>query len=377
MNRDGLVLSGGGSRAAYQVGVMKALFELAPEYRPGILSGFSAGAINTGYLAMHADEPAFGIDKMEKLWSELHTENVFRTDFLNLILNGLRLIWDLSFGGIHQHTSVRALLDTRPLDSLLSREISSEKISANLKESCFDSVSVSATDYADGESVSFFQCRHRIEGFQRKRRRAEIAKISYQHIMASAALPLLFPSVQVGERHFGDGCLRNIAPLSTAIHLGAEALMVIGVRRQVEESDSLKLDRKPGLGRVLSVVMNALLLDTTDVDVERLQRTNELVDLAGAERAARLGFRKIDYLWFTPSQDIGKLAKDYSQDLPFSLRYLLRGTGSRAEFSEIASYLLFEPAFLKKLIEIGYEDVHRDKQRLFDFLERTHSAKPN
>jgi len=375
VKQDALVLSGGGARAAYQVGVIKAIFEIAPWYRPGILSGFSAGAINTGYLAMHADQDGFGVHQLEKLWSELKTENVFKTDFVNLMINGLRLIWDLSFGGIHQHTSVRALLDTKPLDEVLAREISSQKISENLKNSYFESVSVSATDYADGESVSFFQSKERIAGFKRKRRRAETAEMSHHHIMASAALPILFPAVQVGDRYFGDGCLRNIAPLSTAIHLGASAMIVIGVRRQVEASDAIVLKRNPSLGRILSVVINALLLDTTDVDVERLQRTNELVNLAGAEKASALGFKKIDYLWLTPSIDIGHLARDYTQFMPFSLRYLLRGTGSRAEFSEIASYLLFEPPFLKRLLEVGYEDVYRDKNRLLNFLERTHASK--
>lgn len=355
----GLVLSGGGSRAAYQVGVVRALFEIFPDIDFSIVSGFSAGAINATYLAAGWHEKKKCIEQLEHLWSNIQVSDIFRTETSNLLFNGLRFLWDLSFGGVHRHTTAQSLLNTQPLNSFLAKHISFDQIERNISSGVLESLTCSATDYSTGESVSFFQSAISHPIWVRRRRRSERVEMAVEHVLASSALPFLFPAVKVGEGYFGDGCLRNVAPLSSAIHLGADRLAIVGVRRQVEHVPSIKTPSQPGLGRVFSVILNALLLDTTDTDVERLERVNRLLSLFSEEQRLQTGLRKIDYCWLTPSVDLGELAKDFYKDLPWIVRYLLRGTGSKSDFAEISSYLLFDGRFCSRLIELGYDDCRK------------------
>lgn len=364
MGRLGLVLSGGGSRAAYQVGVVRALSELGYTFESSIISGFSAGAINAAYLACEVHDFQRATKNLERFWKELTPDKVFYTDIRRLLKSGIRLIWDLSFGGIHRHTSVRSLLDTAPLNELLTRHISLENLRKNISSGKLHALSMSATDYTNGESVSFFECREDVPIWNRKRRRAQVTSISVEHIMASAALPILFPPVAVGDRFYGDGCLRNAAPLSSAIHLGADRLLIVGVRKQSESLDRLPPNQFPSLGRILSVILNAILLDTTDFDVERLIRINHTLQWIPQETRKQVSLKPIEFVWITPSKDIGLLAKQYVGQLPLSIRYLLRGLGSKSEFSEIASYLLFDSGFCSRLIELGYQDTMNQKAEI-------------
>jgi len=353
----GLVLSGGGSRAAYQAGVLKGLVEIKPDIKIPILTGLSAGAINVGFLASEAASMHNAAHKLCELWSQLRTEQVFRTDFASLMKTGLRLILDLSFGGIYRHTSSNSLLRTDPLEKLLEEVIRFDNIPKNLELGHIDAVSVAATDYGNTESVSFFSARDLSRmPWTRKRRRSESLELHVEHIMASSSLPILFPPIKVGDSYFGDGVLRNAAPLSPAVHLGATKLLIVGVRKQRELIERVRLTKEPALGRIMSVVMNAILLDTADMDVERLQRINQTLSLLSPEGQAKSQLHPIDFVWITPSEDLGEIAKAHIYKLPRILRYLLRGTGSKSEYSEISSYLLFEPEFCTKLIELGYKD---------------------
>jgi len=353
----GLVLSGGGSRAAYQAGVLKGLVEIKPDIKIPILTGLSAGAINVAFLAGEAASMPRAIHRLCKLWSELRTDQVFRSDFATLMMTGIRLIMDLSLGGIYRHTASSSLLKTDPLERLLSEVIQFENIPKNLELGNIEAVSVAATDYGNTESVSFFSSRdHSAMPWTRKRRRSESVNLGVEHIMASSALPILFPPIRVRDSYFGDGVLRNTTPLSPAVHLGAEKLLIVGVRRQRESIERVRLEKEPALGRIMSVVMNAILLDTADMDVERLQRINQTISLLSEEGRQKSQLRPIDFVWITPSEDIGEIAKAHANKLPLILRYLLRGTGTKSEYSEISSYLLFEPEFCTKLIELGYKD---------------------
>lgn len=367
----GIVLSGGGSRAAFQVGVLKAIVEMKLPIRGSIISGLSAGAINAAFLGSQIHQPDQATLRLEQLWSSLSTDQVFSTRIFDLLKTGFKLIWDLSFGGIHHHTSTRALLKTEALRTLLQKHVNIEDLRRNIEAGEVAALTMAATDYSNGESVSFFDTKNLIQPWNRERRRAQVAEIHIEHVMASSAIPILFPPIAIGDRFFGDGCLRNASPLSSAIHLGSRKLIIVGVRKQSEAMKRLPDFQMPAFGRILSVLLNAILLDTTDFDVERMSRINETLQLLSKEQKSQTKLRPIDFVWITPSKDIGLMAKQNVHQLPFTLRYLLRGLGSKSESSEIASYLLFESDFCKRLIELGYSDAWARKSELESFFEKS------
>jgi len=363
----GLFLSGGGSRAAYQVGVLKALQEINPKVKFPVIVGFSAGAINASYLASQADQFSRAILNLERMWARTYFENVFRTDFVFFLGRALKLFWDLSFGGIHRNTTLDSVLDSSPLREFLKPLIFFENIERHLNDGSLQAFAISATDYSNGQAVTFYQDRNHTLPWVRRRRRSLPVKVNLEHLMASAAIPVLFPSIQVEGSYYGDGLIRNTAPLSPLIHLGAEAMVIIGVRKQVSAAAGEGLQRRPSLGRILGTVLNALILDHSDGDVERLSQINQTVELIPQVDRERLGFRKVPYLWITPSEDIGAMAKDHVNRMPRVLRYVLRGLGKKEDFSEVASYLLFHPSFTERLIELGYRDTLKKSDEVKDF----------
>lgn len=365
----GLVLSGGGSRGAYQAGVLKAVMEICPELRFPIITGFSAGALNAAFLASQADRFVVGVEKLVTLWGNLRPSDVYDTNIIRILANAMRLVWDLSFGGLHRMTSTQSLLDTSPLRGLIARNMDFSRIQEHIHSGALRALAVGATDYGTAESVSFFQDNGESEIWRRKRRRAERVEFKTEHILASAALPLLFPAVSVGQGYYGDGSLRNVAPLSSSIRLGANKLMIVGVRKQRESFDEETVIRRPSLGRIIGVILNAILLDTTDTDVERLARINQTIQAMPPESREALALRPIEFIWMTPSEDLGKIAADFVDKLPWIVRYLLRGLGSRQESSELASYLLFDRDFCERLIELGYQDGLRRAQDVREWFE--------
>jgi NTE family protein len=369
----GLVLSGGGARGAYQAGVLKGIAEICREgglKQPfPIITGVSAGAINAAYLAARCDDFSDAADKMVNMWSTITADRVFRTDALTAGRSGLKFITDATLGAFYRKKFARSLLDTAPLKEFLDKTIPFDRIDRNLHEGHLQALAVTAMNYSSSNSINFVQSSHDIPMWERSRRKSEKAWIGTSHVMASAAIPLFFPPIAVGEDHYGDGCLRNTAPLSPAIHLGANRLMVISVRRPDGLTPPPTTTLEPTIARVLGVILNALLLDAVDVDMERMARVNQTLSLVPEDARANMELKRVDYLWLRPSQDIGELAGDLFDHLPRVIKYLVGGLGSSKEASELTSYLLFDPEFCGRLIKTGYEDALAGHDAILSFLK--------
>lgn len=373
-----LVLTGGGARGAYQAGVVEGIARIAARRHCHslpfkMLAGSSAGAINAAFLAATADQFIAAGPRLAHFWSNLHTHAVFRTDVL--AFSRITMHWgsDLLFGGLKRHKGAQALLDATPLRRLLTEHIPFPRIASNLRSGCLESIEVTATDYANSENVSFFMSAEPRPGWILPRRRAVFANLGIDHVLASSAIPVLFPAVQIGSRHYGDGCLRNPAPLGSAIRLGGRRLVVVGVRHPKpmpaninngSEGEDGAAQMRPTIGRVLSVVLNAILMDSTEFDIERLKRINEIIGAVPEQYRTGLPKQEIDFLYMQPSQDLGAFAADHFNKLPDMLRYLISGLGSREEASELISYLFFEAEYTRFLAKLGREDALRDRDRI-------------
>ncbi len=373
----GLVLSGGGARGAYQVGVMSAMSEILQkaslEFKIDIFSGVSAGAINASALAAESHDLHEGCRKLVELWSRLRSEDIFYTDAVNLGKIGLKWMGELSLGGLTGSTPGRALLDTEPLKILLEKNLNYASIEKNLKEKHYSALAITSVDYQTSNSITFVQGHDDLPTWNKVRKISEKANITADHIMASAAIPLLFPPVKVDRRWFGDGCVRNTHPCAPSIYLGAEKLMVIGVRKQgnsVYEESLLQNDKAPSVARVINVILNAVLLDGIELDVERLERVNEFIRKVPSPHQGHLNYKPVDYLWISPSADLGEIAARKSAKLPRVIRYLIKGLGTLEEASEIVSYLLFEPSYCSQLIDLGFQDAMKQREQILQFYTR-------
>lgn len=372
----GLVLSGGGARAAYQAGVLHAVGEVCAELNIKqpfkIYAGVSAGAINMSYLTSHSGFFADATQGLTNLWSNIKSEDVFISNPFWLTYGGVRWLADLSLGGMKGATPGKSLLDTAPLKSLIQKHCPLENISQKIKDNDLTAVAMTALDYSNATSVTFFEAHESIQSWERVRRKSERTQITIEHLMASSAIPLLFPSIKINERFFGDGSIRNLSPCAPAIYMGADRILAIGVRSRQDPCNSHQKSSAsdpPSVARVLSVMLNAVMMDGIELDLERINRINTEMQQLSIHERRKLSVRPVEVLWISPSQDLSAIAAQSSQELPRMIRYLLRGLGSLEEASEITSFLLFEQIFCKRLMDAGYEDAMAQKKQLLSFLD--------
>ncbi|WP_372865242.1 patatin-like phospholipase family protein [Spongiibacter sp.] len=370
----GLILPGGGARAAYQVGVLKAIAKIHGERRCNpfpILAGTSAGAINATQLAAGAHHFNGTVKNMEMMWASLATERIYRADIFAVIRNALRLGLSLFNAGVATGRPV-ALLDNSPLRELLQRHIRFESIGLNILNGDLDALSLTAMNYTEGLSETFFQGGPQHAGWQRWRRQGLATPIQLQHLMASTAIPTIFPPVKVGRYYYGDGALRQLTPISPAIHLGANRVLVIpasGHKRVYPHTP--KAIQSPAFGQIIGQLLNSAFIDSIETDIERLERVNELLALIPDENLQSMGreLLPVECLVISPSEDIDSIADDHIKELPRSLRTFMGRTGSnRGGNVNIASYLLFTDEFCAKLIDLGYRDGLSQEQELRAFL---------
>jgi NTE family protein len=369
--RTALVLSGGGARGAYQVGVLRGLVEhgFLGRQQSGIdvFVGSSAGAINSAALASHADDFETGIARLEHVWRGMHPSHVYRTDVASLGRIGLRWAWDLSFGGATRDVQPKSLLDTAPLRALLARELTLSRIGEHVAARRFDALALVATDLHTSSGVLFLDGLADLPTWTRRRWRIERTPIAVDHLLASSAIPIFFPSVAIDGRHYGDGSIRNTAPLSPAINLGADRIIAIGVSGPPPTSPAPGPVEMPTVAQIAGVLLDAVMLDAIEVDVEHSERVNASIvayPVAGPGDA----FRRVDVLWLRPSVLVRDLASELADRIPPIVHYLLRGLGSEAQITELASYLLFDEAFCSRLLDLGRADVAADRDRIARFF---------
>lgn len=365
--RTALVLSGGGARGAYQAGVLRGLLD-AGLFQPGVdlLVGSSAGAINAALLAAYASEPETGVAQLEKLWNTIQPQHVFRTDLRSLGGIGMRWVRDLSFGGVLRRTGAKSLLDTAPLREFLSEAIPFEKIDQNIEGGALRALAIPATDLYTADGVVFLDAPPDVPLWQRGRWSVERVRIGVDHLMCSSAIPMLFPSVEIDGRHFGDGSVRNTAPLSPAINLGADRIIAIGVRQPGSETGSMTRSKPPSIAQVAGALLDAVMLDAIAVDVEHSERVNTSV-LKLPSESREHPFRWIDVLWLSPSRHFREIVGEFAHRIPPIVRYLMRGLGTDDETRELASYLLFDAEFCGRLVELGRSDVESRREEVLAF----------
>lgn len=370
-----LLLPGGGARAAYQVGVLKALAQLTGEPTRSpfpILCGTSAGAINAVALASRAGDFTAAARWLETLWLKLSPQQVYRTDLFGLMRNAVRLGLSLLNAGIAIGRPV-ALLNNAPLRALLGEEIDFERIGHHIQAGALRAVCVTAMNYSQGTSISFFQGGPSHAGWQRWRRQGIPTPLQLRHLMASTAIPTLFPPEQIGQYFYGDGALRQLTPISPALHLGARRVLIIppnGHRRNYHKP--VRKIQSPAFGQIIGNLLNSAFIDSLETDIELLERVNELLELMTPEQRQQLTrpLEPVELMVISPSQDLDTIAELHLRELPHSLRNFLRVTGSGYYSGGVnmASYLAFTQPYIQQLIELGYSDAIAQADELRSFL---------
>jgi NTE family protein len=375
--RTGLILSGGGARAAYQVGVLRAVAELWGRARGNpfpVICGTSAGAINAAALAARADDFRKGVRDLLRVWRGFQVRQVYRADTFGVARTGARWLAALMLGGLGRHNPA-SLLDNDPLRALLGSVMELDRIRSHIDRGDLYAVAISATGYTSGHSVSFFEANSAAEPWVRARRVGMPARIGVEHLMASSAIPFVFPAVHIDAEFFGDGSMRQIAPVSPALHLGADRVLVIAVGRMATPTPAPRSNgHYPSLAQIAGHVLSSIFIDSLEVDLERLARINRTLAAMPAELRERnaLGLRPIETLVISPSQDIDAIATRYGDRLPRMVRFFMRGIGAtRKTGATLLSYLLFDSAYCRALIRLGYRDAMARRDELAPFVRRS------
>ena len=372
--KTGLVLAGGGARAAYQVGALQAIRDMLPDARRNpfaIICGTSAGAVNAGALACNADHFGQAVEKLLAVWRGFEPRHVYRADFPGVVANSARWFAGFLFGAFVKNRRT-SLLDNRPLEGLLSRALDFSRIQQNVAAGALDAVAITCSGYTSGQSVSFFEGTEALEGWKRSQRIGIRTRIKVEHLMASSAIPFLFPPYHVNREFFGDGSMRQVAPVSPALHLGSDRIVVIGTAKIREATpERTRGDLFPTLAQIAGHVMNSIFLDSLAVDLERLERINRTVSCSSPEALKKMGLtlHHVDVLVLTPSEALDAIAVKHVRNLPGTIRFLLRSVGAmRRGGANLASYLLFERGYCNELIALGYEDTMKRREEVESFL---------
>ncbi|MCE2745912.1 MAG: patatin-like phospholipase family protein [Burkholderiales bacterium] len=384
----GLVLSGGGARAAYQVGVLHQLakwFEQENkrefDFPFKILCGTSAGAINAAALACAGRNFYQSTDRMLKVWENFSSDQVFRSDSLGIIRTGARWLSALSIGWMLRKRP-KCLLDNSPLSHLLHQLLHFRRLDEALENGTIHALAVTASSYSSGRSVTFFQTQKAIESWARTQRVALPDRITVEHLLASAAIPFVFQAVKLNiegkMEHFGDGSIRQLAPISPAIHLGANRVMVIGSSQSDQDhTERVEIQNAyPSLAQIAGHAMASIFLDSLSIDIERLSRVNKTLGLLPPEMATKTTLKPIELLVISPSERIDEIAARHTQDLPRPVRTLMSALGAtEASGSSLASYLLFEANYTRELIRMGIADTIAKKDAVYEFFHLGQSGR--
>lgn len=380
----GLVLSGGGARAAYQAGALRAIAEIIREARPAsvespfqTIAGVSGGAINAAFIGCNADDFQKSTADAWKLWAELRSNRILDTSPLYLLRLALRWLLDLSLGGLIRRPRANYLLGTLPLEKLLGEIFDFERLAGNLSSGVLKGMAISTTHYGIGSSVTFFDGDSNISPWVRSSRIGLRRKIGLEHVLASAAIPILFRPVAIEGAYYGDGSVRLRAPLSPVIHMGAKKILTIGIRHErpaaaiMERHENFVMD-SVSLVEIAGVMMNGAFMDGLESDIERLQRINRTVSLVPKETWAEspAPLREVPILVLKPSKDLGTLAARQFKEFPLILRHLFKGIGASAQTgSDLLSYLAFDSSYTKLLLELGHADAMERRYEIAEFFE--------
>lgn len=373
--RKALILPGAGARGAYQVGVLKAIAELLPSraHNPfSVISGTSAGAINAAVLASRAQNFPRAVAAMEAVWANFSADQVFRTDNWTMLKTSAHWLAALVFGGLGVRNP-ESLLDNSPLRELLERRVGFSRIATAIQRGHLDALAITTSAYTSARSVTFYEARPSTPSWHRVRRVGRPANIRVEHLMASSAVPFMFPPVRIAGEYYGDGSMRHRVPLSSAIHLGADRLLIVGVRDEHPDPEPAAADSAPppNLAYLAGYMLDTLFMDGVYADLERLTRVNQMLESLNTERLTvpHGDLRRVQALLLVPEEDIRQIAAHYVHELPRALRLLLQGLGAMNDKGmQLVSYLLFESGFTRELIRLGYEGAKRQAEHLHAFL---------
>lgn len=367
--RTGLLLSGGGSRAAYQIGVLRAIAQLLPKDHQNpfqVICGTSAGALNAVSLASHAWRFRTAVRSLEYIWRNLSSEQVYDPQSGKILTSASAALLSM-IGSNKTKDKPVAIFDNSPLAVLLSRVIRFDRIQHNIDIGLLDAVSVTASAYGTGESVSFYQAVQGIQDWSGPHRIGRRAALTLQHLMASSAIPLIFPPMKIGDQYYGDGAIRQLAPTSTALHLGARRLLAIGVsgnRTKAPLED--EMSEPPTLWQMVGHILNSAFVDTLENDLVFLSHMNEVIPYVPKRHRERLGHAmyEVELLEISPSRELNLLAIEHYDELPKPLARYIKPGGS----GTVLSLILFEPGFCNALMQLGYEDAMEKEKEIREFL---------
>jgi NTE family protein len=389
--RIGLLLTGGGARAAYQVGVLQALAQLrcarvpdAPASSPfSIITGTSAGAINAASLACGADDFDLAVRRIVSVWENFEASQVYEADLLSVLRSGARWMSLLSLGWLiarWRRIKPRSLLDNSPLEELLRTMVPLERLPGLIAQGHLQALAVTASSYSSGHHVTFFEGGDELQPWVRSQRLAVRDRITHEHLLASSAIPFVFPAkalpINGGTEYFGDGSMRQTAPVAPAIHLGAERILVVGAGRMSEPRDTLRTSAPgtyPSLAQIAGHAMSSIFLDALAVDIERIRRINQTLHLIPREARQASALKPVELLVISPSERLDQIAAKHADALPHAVRSLLGGLGVSSKKVDIkggalTSYLLFEAVYTRELMALGHADTLHQEDEVCRFF---------